>query len=241
MRIISWGIICLLGVASTALADPVPAAPPILKISVDGGASLEIMDGGVGDLNPTTGVVAYSGPLDMFFVTFEMGQSSEPLSTKDFPFMDLVVAVTDGISGNGKITIEFTDVNFQGGTPALPTAGFQAFWSPVTDGVTSAQLWRGDGATANDAFAKDVLLLDLGTVASPGGFVHEQTSTPSLPDPYSLTMVWTIDHSALTGIHTTTGNFKVEANPEPGTLATIGLAAIGAIVVLRRRKKNSAA
>jgi len=233
----------LAGVASLATTPAQAAMKLSLSASSDGGASgVTITDNGIGDLNPTLGVITFSGAIGQFAINVTTGVSKPFQGSASQPDVD-VNSLDSKSAGSGAdtLTIKLTDTGFQfpsaaaaaanvlvqnvGGTlsGSLLSAKYQAFTDP-----TNAEFGTGGPATTQLTFS--------------GSNFSGSSSSGSLAslgaNPFSITLVDII--SAGAGAGTYSGDHQVLSNPEPGTMAMIAAALPVLGVVWARRRKAQA-
>ncbi len=134
----------------------------------------------------------------------------------------------------GSLKIEISDIGFTGIVPGFLTA----FNSTKVPGTFMARLYYDNDNKLFGDGGSNVLLADMG-VAATGNFDFKSSDAATLTDPYSLTMVIEITHSAAR--QETQIDGTMTAVPEPGTVALLGIGLAGLVGVSVRRAKKKAA
>ena len=123
----------LLCTAATALWQSAQAVPS-LRIS-DSSTTINVSDGGPGDVSPTPGAVVWTGAIGVWNVNVDTGITKPVQGSAVAPFMDL--SFVDVSSGPGTPTLMFSETGFTapgsgvaliGGTTA-GTVSYATYWS----------------------------------------------------------------------------------------------------------------
>lgn len=169
-----------------ALAPQADAA--FIMQLTSGGAPVAITDNGVGDDNPTVGLITYSGDVGGWNLLVETALSKDASGTAQMPFMKFVsVSGAIGTLPSIPLTIEITDTDYQF-NPQL--VGFQANITTAPSSPKVAYTTYFDDA--NVPFGTATLVADLAT--GPGLGLTDSGGTFATPSgPYSLTMKLVLD------------------------------------------------
>ena len=206
------------GVMALGLSFTPAPAHAISKLQLSEGiTSIEIADGGGGDLNSTAGAVTFIGNVGAFNITnVTTGISKPAIGAANNPHMDLNSVNVSG--GAGTLTIMFTDTDFTDLAAGLN--GLQALIGGTTAGTVTYETWLG---ATNGEFEMTTKLTELGGFSS--GAFSGTTSLPFSPTgPYSLTQIVTITH---TGNGVSSFDAELKAVPEPGTIFLFGSGLMG--------------
>lgn len=217
--------------AITIFAMATATAAFKLRVSVNGGLTfpINVVDNGVGDLNPMLGVIVSSGSAGGFNVVVNTAQSKPVVGSLVNPNLDLNVTVTSAGGIGGPIMIETTDTGFAGGGSMVDIGG----GTQPGGGISTVQ-WDTWADSSNVEFGTGGVHIGFGpTVASP--FMFSGSASGVITAPYSMTNRVTINMIANQG--TLTGDFNSQVLPEGSSLALLipGLLPIGTILWRRRR------
>lgn len=174
-----------------------------------------------GDLDPTTGVVSYSGGFGSFLVNVTTGLS-KPLLSAPGTMFDLNSVTVSG--GTGTLTIGLTDTDFLRGS-----AGFLNFAiGGTTDGTVSASAYMD---AANTEFGTGTLMGSMS--ASGSAFSYTSAGTVvNTTDPYSLTLIASVTHASRGDV----SSFDAAVVPEPSMLALMSVGLVGLGFAGRRKQ-----
>lgn len=226
-------------IAAGALVLTTATAEAALTLRLTQGASIEtVVDQSSDDGSDVEGVVIFNGGIGTFTTNVSTGISKPAFPVShNRALMDLNSVDLSSGSG-GTLVIELTDTDF--------TLDSASMWSSLlnfggtTQGLIDVEFWLG---LDNAEFSQGVLLGDLGSLSG-GAFsgVDTVSGGQDLSDPFSLTLVATIQH----GSGTKLTSFDAEGSvmvPTPGTLPLFlaGITALGLGAHNARRRRRVAA
>jgi hypothetical protein len=202
-------------------------------------ASVTIHDNGPGDLNPTTGVLLFSGTVGEFAINVTTGESKPVLGNGSLPEMDLN-SVNTKLSGSKADTliIKLTDTDWSptktstiltqsvGGTlnHSITSATFNTYIDPKNNEFgTGAGTIKGTALTFTSSAFSGMNDLTYG----------------ALSGPYSVTQVVTIVAGA--GLGTVSYDFALTPVPEPSSLTLSGVAILAGLSLAYRRSRRKSA
>jgi hypothetical protein len=258
MAIRQGGLIVAVGVGTLALSAVANAAP-VLKL-VSGATTVTVTDNGANDTDARAGIVRYAGPVGSFFASVSTtGSSNSPgqaFPNSPNPFLGILQlesldARNTDTAGRQTLDIVFSDTGFAGSPDATNKLSSSV-------GMTLTNTAQGDSVRfqshldpTNVAQSfNSVFTTGPQTATANGGQVIQSysssnevsvpASTPANPL-FSLTQHVVMDVSAggqvnLSGT-TASNTLNPALVPEPGSL---GLAGIGAMAALARRRRRSA-
>lgn len=176
-------------------------------------------DGRPGDI----GTLEYSGSLNNFFLSSSIALSQGTLEAPGSIF-DLFSLNVSG--GSGELEIGVTDTGFEGDESFVFGIG------GTTDGSVSAAAYLDEG---NAEFGQGT---EIGSVTGLTGLAFDYQSGATVltgvTNPYSLTVITTLDHSG--GRVNVTSFDAAISVPEPSIIALFGLGLAGLGFAGRRRK-----
>ena len=183
----------------------------------DGSTIITIADGSAKDTNPLTGAITYNdtyGDFSFTSVLVSTGVTYPVVGTIDYPIVHLDTVT---VSGAGTLDIYFSEVGF-GPTGSAP---FQSDFGGIAGNTVSGSTYVDGG---NALFGTSTLLGTFGPYS--GSFSGTDTDYLNPTEPYSLTTIATITHTA---DQVTSLNLQVAVVPEPisSTLFIVGGVALG--------------
>jgi len=171
---------------------------------------------------PSGSVAFHGGTVGSWTISNTTGVGDGWSSVFGIDLNSLSASSTAG--GTLRISFTETDLNFgAGGSPLSVNSGIGG----TTQGSVSYASWIDD---SNTAFGHGQLLF---SGSSSGVFAASGSAAGLVSDPFSMTLQVDITH---TGAKLTSFDFGATV-PEPGTLALMSLAVLGAGFATRRRKQ----
>ena len=214
-------------------ASGVASADPVLYLEDgDTGISVTVTDNGAGDLDATVGVINFSGGLGgtVWGIVFTAGIGNDHILGQAMH----VTSVQVSSGGAGSLKIGFSETGFEYDTNPVTIrseiGGFAGASVSVAWGADSNNLlWSGGSPSTftGNATAGPWLM---GAFSATNDFVGDYA-----PGPFSMSQMVTVKHTGAGQV--TSFDSHISAMPEPGTLALVGLALVGAAVYRRRRKQ----
>jgi hypothetical protein len=202
-------IAALVGIQSNSYAVP------ILTLSSNS-TNVTVTDNQAGDLDPTSGVIVYTGAVGNFSLNVSTGQSKPFLGSAVLPHLDLNTVDTSS-TGGGTLIITFSDYYFTASNNGGYSGPIIAQAGGTTAGTVDLKFLI-DTSNSGNSFTQ---FATLGTFGS-GAFSGVVTGLiPSTTDPYGLRMEATINHPS-GGVKTTSFNTELNPVPEPATLLLMG-------------------
>jgi hypothetical protein len=212
-----------------------PSAQATLQMSLDagGGNTALVSDSLSGDLNPTTGVVAYAGSLGNFVLNIAVGSSKPALGSASDPQMNLFSVDITGGQGGGTLVLRLTDTGF---TSTGPTNFLISINGSMFSGGTLAYSAFQDNSNTAFGTANEICSLAFNTTS----FSNACGNSITASNPYSLTVETVMSlPSALSGV-IFNANLTDPPTPiaEPHTMLLLGVGLIGVAAWGRRKIKS---
>lgn len=204
-------------------------AIPTLRLTSSLGGDVTVQDGGIGDLADQAGVILFFGDLAGWSINITSGFSKPTLGSATQPILDLTSANISSWGGGGALDIWFTDTDFATITNAVST---MAGIGGTTSGSVSYRAYY-DASNTPFGTANELADMSFSTFAFAGEGGNQLLS----PDPFSMTLRVTINHSGYLPFQMSSFDAIVRV-PEPSSLLLFGsgLLALGMGLVLRRRR-----
>jgi len=208
-----------------------------LRISnPEAGATVTILDGGVGDLNPLTGAITFAGTVGNFTFQVTSSATKPVLGSAGSPEMDLHVFIAAPVGGVGvqTLVISASDIGFQ---PIVPGwhVNYTANDSSLANALISTSV-TAYAASSNLNF--DTSGVNTGAIAGfPGSGGAASFLAGGTTAPYSLTVVDTIKTNP--GLLFISDDALLTPLPEPASIAMLvaGVPVLGLLWARRRKAK----
>lgn len=215
--------VLLLGLVSSAFAVPT------LSFQVDGGATTLCADGDACDDNPLAGVVTFNDSLPSGFTVNVTTGITKPIFAGAQMDLNSVVVQTTG--GTHDLTIGFSETGFD----VAPAGLHGTFGGTLVFGAGSTVRAEAYYDTTNTLFGPGTLSFTIGPF-TPIAFAGEGSGPGPVAGPYSLTQ-YIVLHTV--GGGTFSGDFNLQAVPEPVSVSLLGGALLLAAGGLRRRLRKA--
>jgi hypothetical protein len=205
-------------------------ADAFFKLDLTAGANtVVIQDNMGGDIDPTVGLITYSGTVGANWnINVTIGSSKPFLGSADNPMMNITSLNATSTAG-GTLTIMLTDTDFTGVVPGF----FSSLNGTLVPGSISLDTYYDNG---NGEFALTTQVGNIGPLLGPAPVGDTDSGLASVTPPYSLTMVSNVVHTA--GGDRTTFDATISGVPEPSTLLLLGFGLAGVAGFAWRRKKK---
>lgn len=228
----SYRLSALAFCAVFAVASVCQASLGPLQIKLDDSSgTIVIEDGGAGDLNNVDGEVTIVESLGVWTSNISSGVTAPSLGTTSVPEMDLISYNATSTSA-GTMTVSIT-AKYIPNSPLI--GGFTHTIGGTTSGTVSTSLYI--GTSAFDTSTQITTMTPTLTGMAPTFAFADQTQgfDDGMDEDYWLTLTADVEHF---GAGATSFNIKVDAIPEPASIAVWTLmAGIGSLIWIRRRSK----
>lgn len=188
------------------------------------GVDVTLVDGAIGDLITQGGAVAFIGKSGTWSLNITSGIGVGNTSVWGLDLNTLSISSSSG--GTLRLSLTQTDLTYgSGGGPLVINSAIGG----TTYGTVNYATYADD---ANTAFGTSTKLFSGSATSTGGAFADGNTAEFSRSDPFSLTLTADIIHR---GAAATSFDFDAHV-PEPGTLALLSVALLGAGAASRRRR-----
>jgi len=211
-------LVVALSLVFLAIAAPSHAIPE-LRLTADGGAAtVTIIDGGPGDLNPLAGAITFTGAVGVFDINTTFTLTKPLLGSAASPSMSLTSSdSTSATGGPHSLVVEFSETDFG----PVNSAFHLGLNGGTTSGTVTYDAFLGP---TNGIFSTTTLLGSVGPFPGPTFSGSASSSQLAVAAPFSLTERVTI--GSITGPASTNFNATL-AVPEPGLLLLLGTGLLG--------------
>jgi hypothetical protein len=207
-----------------------------------GATTVSVPDNGSGDIDPTVGVITFTGPVGVYSTNITTGFSNEPGDTFGGLLQISSLNAHNGSGGQATLTATLEDTSFtQPATTSLAlgsSLGLTVLRSTAGDSLSFQSYADPSNTQGGTAVTTGVQSFTFPTVSTSTSFSDTATSVQFTGSgPYSMKNVTSLTLSAL-GQLNVSGTTTVSATsgvPEP---ASLGMLLVGTgVLALRRRRR----